>query len=104
MTYQPFYIPDEIDPDSVPLQLKYHLGHSEYLRSTILPQQTPEWRRNLPRIPWTAEEVRVILRQQFEVDEKNVLQALAELGSVSASILVYLDLSRGVVAEAFRRL
>ena len=104
MTYQPFNSLDEIDPTSMPLQLRYHLGHSENLRATILPQQTLEWRANLPQVPWTAEEVRVLLRQRFEADEQGVLQALAELGSISASILVYLNLSKGVVAEAFRRL
>ena len=70
----------------------------------ILPQQTGGWRRGLPGAPWTAEEVRVLLRLQFERDEHEVLQALAELGSISASILVYLDLSREVVGAAFRRL
>ena len=48
--------------------------------------------------------MRILLRTQYEADERGILQALAELGSVSSSILVYLDLTRGVVAEAFRRL
>ena len=41
------------------------------------------------------------MKESYEEDEAGVLQALAELGSVSASILVYLELSREVVSQAF---
>ena len=55
-------------------------------------------------MPWTTEELKDKIEDQYEDDEHDVLRALAELGSASASILVYLDLTREIVALALKRL
>ena len=58
----------------------------------------------IPQVPQTTEKLKDQLSTLYESDEIRDLQALAELGSVSASILAYLVLSRDLVAFALKRL
>ena len=105
LAYLPFFPPDNNPGEEiVSCEMRIHMSQAEYFRATILPQQTQKWVEDLPQVPRTTEELRAQLTILYESDERRVLLALAELGSVSASILVYLDLTRDMVAFALKRL
>ena len=104
IAYLPFFMPDSFEEERMSGMIRTHLGQAEHLREAVLPQQTQAWGDSIAQVPWAAEELKDKIRGQREYDEYEVLQALAELGSVSASILVFLDLTREIVALAFERL
>ena len=100
--YRPFYMPEDHTLGAVGREIRRHPGHAEFLRTSILPQQNEDRRGKLPQVPWTTEESKQKLRNCEETDDLQVFRALAELGSVSASFLVHLDLSRAPATFAFR--
>ena len=74
---------------------------AEHFRSVVIPQQGEQWRRSLPRIPLSTEELKRVLQIQEDLDERAALGELARKGSTSAEIIEYLALTREVVWEAF---
>ena len=80
------------------------VGLTEYFRTIVLPQQPEEWRRRLPCVPVTTGELKQLVANAWEEDERRALRQLSELGPVSASVLTYLELTRAIVAEAYKTL
>ena len=78
-----------------------HLKQAEYFRTCVIPQQPPDWKKRIPLLPWTTADLKHRLREQHERDELQALKFLAELGSASASIITYLDITRATIKEAF---
>ena len=74
---------------------------AEHFRSVIIPQQGEGWRHSLPRVPLTMEEIKAILVERENGDERRALDRLATKGSTSACIIKYLDLTRDLIKEAF---
>ena len=58
----------------------------------------------LPCVPLTTSELKQLVAEAWEDDERRAMRQLSELGSVSASILTHLELTRSVVAEAYSAL
>ena len=97
----PFYLPESFDAPVVPSDIRMFVGLAEHFRVTVLPQQPARWRKELPRVPLTTAELKQLVVDAWEADERRALRQLSELGSVSASVLTYLELTRAVVAEAY---
>ena len=100
----PLYLPEAFDAFSVPESIKLFVGLTEYFRATVLPQRPRGWRVQLPCVPLTTGELRRLVDETWEGDERRAMKQLSELGSVSASILTYLELTRTIVAEAYSAL
>ena len=77
-----------------------YAGLAEYFHVVVYGQQNASWKSNLPQIPLTTGDLKKALHTTFERDELRVKKTLAELGSVSASIIFSLRLTRTIVKEA----
>ena len=76
----------------------------EEFRLYALPTLGDNWINTLPRAPLTKTEVKDVLREQLERDEILVLRQLAPLDSVSANIIIRLELTRELVRAALTML
>ena len=77
---------------------------AEHFRTVVLPQQGAGWTESLPRLPLTTEELKSLLSEKEQADEMAVLRELAAMGSTSAEILAYLQVTRPVIKEALAQL
>ena len=101
----PFFLPEGFEePESMDGPTQLFMAVAEHFREAIFLRQSPTWRRQLPGIPCTTEELKELLSQNYQKDEQAVLSQLADLGSVSAQIITRLRLTRGVVKEALAAL
>ena len=100
----PIYLPETFDAVGVLESACVFVGLTEYFRTIVLPQQPEEWRRRLPCVPVTTGELKQLAANAWEEDERRALRQLSELGPVSASVLTYLELTRAIVAEAYKTL
>ena len=57
--------------------------------------------RSSPLIPLTTEELKEVLRIREDRDEREAIKELAQIGSTSAMIIVFLELTREVVKGGF---
>ena len=96
----PFYLPDELEAEEHNLRIKLHASLAEFFRGVVVPQQGRKWKSTLPWIPLTTRELKAAVKETFERDEGIILSMLAEEGSVSASIISALELTRSIVKEA----
>ena len=80
------------------------LSITEHFRAAIIPNQPQEWMEQLPKIPYTDDELKTILVDQQQRDELAVLAQLSRLGSMSSWIITYLGLTRDVIQEALNTL
>ena len=101
---RPLYIPDSFEDRQIPRLLTTYISLAEYFRVVVVPQQSGDWKRQLPRVPVTTEELKGMLAKRQEGDELAIMQQLTGTGSVSASIATCLGLTRAVVAEAYNAL
>ena len=97
----PLYLPETFDAFAIPESVCVFVGLTEYFRTIVLPQRPREWREQLPRVPLTASELKQLVTEAWEDDGRRAMKQPSGLGSVSASILTYLELTRSIVAEAF---
>ena len=100
----PSYMPDTTEELPMPWTMSIFMGMLEHYRTIILPQQPRGWTHKLPWIPMTTEELKRELSVFYEKDEMDVMRQLSETGSVSASIVVFLELTRTIVQEAYQEL
>ena len=100
----PFYLPDPTEDTALPWTLSLFMGTLEHYRTVILPQQPKGWTTRLPRVPITTDELKGELKKLYEKDELQIMKQLSEIGSASASIVVFLELTRTVVNEAYQML
>ena len=100
----PFYMPDATEDTALPWAMSMFMGVLEQYRTIILPQQPKGWTNCLPRIPMTTEELKTELKKVYERDELRIMKHLSETGSASASIVVFLELTRTIVEEAYHML
>ena len=77
---------------------------NEHYEQFVFPAIPQAWLLSAPRSPYASEEFKGIINQQFRHDERKVIDLLGELDSESASIISYLDLTRGALSEAVDRL
>ena len=84
--------------------IRTFLSMDEHFSAAVLNSKTLQWKPRLPMTPCTTEELRQLLDSEFPRDEKEVLQRLAKIGSVSAAIILKLQLARAIVAEAIHNL
>ena len=105
---RPFVLPEDLAEaqreETLHERIVLYLGLAEHLRVTILPQQPRGWRDELPMLPLVKQEVREMVINRQQQDELIALKRLAQLGSVSASIITYLKLTREIVVEALASL
>ena len=73
---------------------------AEEFRVTTLEAMGRDWLGALPKIPSTKAEVRVLIRRQMKINELTGLQQLAQLGSMSSTLIRDLILARDIVREA----
>ena len=97
---RPFRLPDSFeDSEQIPPDTMLFLGLAEHLRTVVIPQQGQSWRRQLPLVPLSKTELQEIIRKRHRNDELVTMKKLAQLGSISACIITYLELTREIVAE-----
>lgn len=98
LTLQPFALPGDVEgPTDMPLVYQDVLRVAEEFRVLALPTLGEGWVDTLPRVPLSKQELKVLVRQQYEADELLVLRELAVLGSESARIITSLELTREIV-------
>ena len=98
----PFNLPMDVPaPDDLPPVYRDIGIAFEVFRQCALPILGDDWFKTLPRIPLTKEEVKSTPQAQLVADEMLVLRQLSTMGSVSAEILVSLELTREIVRAAF---
>ena len=73
-------------------------------RRHALPKLGEKWESSLPCIPLTHKELVVILKERQQQDEHMALRHLGELESVSAAIILKLELTREIINEALSKL
>ena len=101
----PLFLPtQDTIAEYVDVKVTTRLKQAEYFRTCVIPQQAPKWKDNVPLLPWTTAELKQPLKAQHEIDEQQTLKILAELGSASASIITYLDITRATIKETFNAL
>ena len=101
----PLYLPDNFeDQDSMTTPMRTFLSMAEHFRAAVLNKKTPQWKAHLPVTPCTTEELKQLLGREFQKDEREVLQQLAKIGSLSAAIIIKMQLTRAIVAEAIHNL
>ena len=101
----PFYMPDNTEEEGyLPWTMSLYIGLLEHFRTIVLPQQPRDWTAKLPRTPLTTEELKRELNEVYEKDELAVMKQLSEIGSVSASIVLSLQLTRAAIKEAYQAL
>ena len=101
----PFHLPGEFgDAQEMDLPMQLFLSVAEHFRIAVLPSVQSPLQPPLPLLPCTTDELREVLEEQFQADEKRVLVQMAELGSISAQIIALLGLSRSVAQEALQDL
>ena len=76
---------------------------AEHFRRTIVRRYVNDWNASLPRVPYTTEELRERIQDQFLRDEQTVIAKLAALGSTSTQIITRLQPTREVIVEAMQR-
>ena len=94
----------ERQSDELPGYAKEMLIAAEEFRVAAAKHTGADWHKVLPRVPLTKQEVSKLLHRQMERDEITVLYQLRQLGSVAASIIIGLQLTREVLQEAFNGL
>ena len=80
------------------------LRMSDHFRSVVVPRQGEQWRLQLPRAPVTTDEPELKLERNWHQDELRPMERLADLGTASAQIIAYSELTRAVGPEAFKQL
>ena len=76
----------------------------EEFRPYALPELGANWTQTLPRVPLNKDELKTVLTRQLERDEMLVIRQLSVLDSLSAGIIVQLDLTRDIVKAALAML
>ena len=102
---RPFALPMATEsPSDLPMYHLKVLTVFEEFRQIALPILGDDWHRTLPRVPLTKEELKEVVRRQWERDEILALRQLAELGSFSAGIITHLELTREIIHSAMSML
>ena len=76
----------------------------EEFRTHAVPQLGTKWMKELPLIPLTKMEVKDLIATQQREDELLAIRQLGELDSVSAAVILKLNLTREIIASALSRL
>ena len=97
----PLFLPEQMGEETVSPQLELLLRLAEHFRTSILPLLGPEWRRTLPRLPITTQELKDVPVRWDLLGEQRVMSDPALAGSSSARIIMDLGLTREIIAEAF---
>ena len=98
LNLKPFDLPMETEtPTDLPVYHSRVLAVFEEFRQFALPALGAEWEHKLPRVPLTKQELKRVVRRQWENDEILAIRQLAEVGSVSAGILTRLQITREIV-------
>ena len=101
----PLYLPDNFgDPESLSTPMRTFLSMAEHFRTAVLNSRSPQWKAHLPKTACATAEMKQLLDSEFQRDEKEVIQQLAKIGSLSAAIVLKLQLTRAIVAEAIHNL
>ena len=91
---------DKDTPEGLPLIYQDVVTVFEEFRLYALPRMEERWAQTLPRVPLTKVEIKTRLRTRLESDEQLVLRQIRNLGSVSAGIIVRLELTREMAQAA----
>ena len=90
----PFWAPHDGPPEEIPGFAREMLVAAEEFREAVARHA---------RIPFTLEEVRVLVGRRVEKDEITAFDQLQQLGPVPASIVIRLQIARDELQEAFDR-
>ena len=104
MLMSPVFLPGERPPDDTPGYVAEMIRAAEEFRAAAEQHTGQEWWRVLPRIPLAKTEVRSSIWKQMEREEITVMYQLRQLGSRAAGVIIQLQLTRGVIREAFSRI
>ena len=100
LSLRPFYLPETFEEEErMDIPTKQILIMAEHFRTFVIPAQPDKWLQELPTIPCTKQEIKLLLEEQQHADERKALDQLQALGSESAGIIKELDLTRAVIAE-----
>ena len=101
---RPFYLNEGLGGPDPDVDRELFLRLAEHFRAAALPQQGAEWADGLPRLPLTTAESKDLIQERVERDEIRAMGRLVGLGSLSATIVMCLGLTRSVIKEALAQL
>ena len=101
---RPPCLPEAFGALNVPSDIRVFVGLAEYFRSISLPQRSRRWGLRPTVCPVHHGGVEGMAPRSLGRDELGALRQLLELGSGSANVTTYLELTQAIVAEAYEAL
>ena len=101
LAISPIRLPEEeMRPNELPWITRELLHMVEEFRTLALVDLGPVWRKKLPGIPVTRNEIKGTVGKQIEQDELKVIKLLESIHSESAGIIEQLQLTKEIVIAA----